>query len=70
MDLLLDLFVPSVARAQSALIEPNLDAERPQRIGDAARGRGVFARVAEEDRGGDNVVSWVGHEQERNGGKQ
>ena len=54
-NLFLDLRVPLVAAAQFSLVEPHLDAEGPQRVRDAPRGRGVFARVAEE-----NGTGWAG----------
>src|SRR5260221_722248 len=48
-DLAANFFVPTVAAAQLALVEPHFDAETAQRLRDAAGGVGVLACIAEED---------------------
>jgi hypothetical protein len=45
-DLLADLQVPGVATAQFALIEPDLDARRSQRLADALRGLCILRGIA------------------------
>ena len=50
LDLPADRRIPRVAAAQRALVEPHLDAHRPQRVADASRGFGVLRCVAQEDR--------------------
>jgi len=51
-----DFLVPRVASAQLALVEPDIDAEAVECIGDSAGGGGVFARVAEKDSAGGTGV--------------
>ena len=51
-DLTADLGVPRVAAAEFVLVKPYLDAAGAQAFRDAAGGRGVLVRVAEEDGAG------------------
>jgi hypothetical protein len=47
-DLLADLVVPRISAAQLALVEPDLDAARPQRLANAPRRLGILRGVAQE----------------------
>ena len=49
LDLPADLRVPRVAAMQLALIEPDLQTERPERIGNAARRVRVVPGIAEKN---------------------
>ena len=48
LDLLPDFVIPGIAPAQLALVEPNLDARRRQRIANALRRLGILRGVAPE----------------------
>ena len=50
LDLPSDRYIPRLATAQLALVEPDLDPALPQRIGDAACRLSVLGRVAYENR--------------------
>jgi hypothetical protein len=50
LDLLPDLRIPLVAAAQLALVEPHLNPETAQRLGDALRRVRVLVGVAQEHR--------------------
>ena len=57
LDLAADLLVPDIAAAQLAHVEPNLDPEGAQGIGDVASRVRILAGIAEENRFG----QWFGH---------